>query len=102
MLDLPITYRGVVYPWQCDHMGHMNVMWCVGKFDEATWQFFSTFGLTPVLPAGTGSRHGRRPAKHHIQVRASRGGCRIDTVRSPGDEGEGHPVFPRDAQRRDG
>jgi acyl-CoA thioester hydrolase len=28
-------------------MGHMNVMWYVGKFDEATWQFFSMFGLTP-------------------------------------------------------
>jgi acyl-CoA thioester hydrolase len=25
----------------------MNVMWFVGKFDEATWQFFATFGLTP-------------------------------------------------------
>ncbi|HWS16298.1 MAG TPA: thioesterase family protein [Candidatus Methylomirabilis sp.] len=47
MTDLPITYRGVVYPWQCDHMGHMNVMWYAGKFDEATWQFFATFGLTP-------------------------------------------------------
>ena len=34
MLGLPITYRGVVYPWQCDHMGHMNVMWYAGKFDE--------------------------------------------------------------------
>lgn len=22
-----ITYRGVVHPWHCDHMGHMNVMW---------------------------------------------------------------------------
>ena len=41
------TYRGVVYPWHCDHMGHMNVMWYVGKFDEATWQFFSLIGLTP-------------------------------------------------------
>ena len=47
MPDLPVTYRGVVYPWQCDHMGHMNVMWYVGKFDEATWQFFASFGLTP-------------------------------------------------------
>ncbi len=47
MTDLPITYRGTVYPWQCDHVGHMNVMWYVGKFDEATWQFFATFGLTP-------------------------------------------------------
>ena len=47
MLDLPITYRGVVYPSQCDHMGHMNVMWYVGKFDEATWQCLSMLGLTP-------------------------------------------------------
>lgn len=41
------TYRGVVYPWQCDHMGHMNVMWYVGKFDEATWNLFLAIGLTP-------------------------------------------------------
>lgn len=41
-----LTYRGAVYPWQCDHMGHMNVMWYVGKFDEATWNFFSEIGLT--------------------------------------------------------
>lgn len=41
------TYRGTVYPWQCDHMDHMNVMWYVGKFDEATWNFFARFGLTP-------------------------------------------------------
>jgi acyl-CoA thioester hydrolase len=41
-----LTYRGVVYPWQCDHMGHMNVMWYVGKFDEATWQLFASVGLT--------------------------------------------------------
>lgn len=42
-----VTYRGVVYPSQCDHMGHMNVMWYVGKFDEATWQLFASLGLTP-------------------------------------------------------
>ncbi len=41
------TYRGAVYPWHCDHMGHMNVMWYVGKFDEATWNFFSAVGITP-------------------------------------------------------
>lgn len=42
-----LTYRGTVYPWHCDHVGHMNVMWYVGKFDEATWQFFNAVGLTP-------------------------------------------------------
>jgi len=31
------TYCGTVYPWQCDHVGHMNIMWYVGKFDEANW-----------------------------------------------------------------
>jgi len=45
---LPLeTYRGAVYPSQCDHMGHMNVMWYVAKFDEATWQLFAAIGLTP-------------------------------------------------------
>jgi acyl-CoA thioester hydrolase len=40
------TYRGTVYPWHCDHMEHMNVMWYVGKFDEGTWNFFSHLGMT--------------------------------------------------------
>ena len=43
-----VTYRGMVYPWHCDHMGHMNVMWYVGKFDEATWQLFTALGITPT------------------------------------------------------
>jgi len=46
MSDLLPTYRGTVYPWHCDHMGHMNVMWYVGKFDEATWNVFSAMGMT--------------------------------------------------------
>lgn len=41
-----VTHRGLIYPYQCDNMGHMNVMWYVGKFDEATWQFFAAMGLT--------------------------------------------------------
>lgn len=42
-----ITARSVVYPWQCDHMGHMNVMWYTGKFDEGTWHLFNQIGITP-------------------------------------------------------
>jgi acyl-CoA thioester hydrolase len=45
--ELRETYRGAVYPWHCDHMGHMNVMWYVGKFDEATWNLFAELGVTP-------------------------------------------------------
>jgi acyl-CoA thioester hydrolase len=41
-----VTYRGLVFPWQCDHMGHMNVMWYVGKFDEATWNLLAEIGVT--------------------------------------------------------
>jgi acyl-CoA thioester hydrolase len=41
-----VTYKGVVYPWHCDHVGHMNVMWYTGKFDEATWNLFAEVGIT--------------------------------------------------------
>lgn len=44
-----LTYRGAVYPWHCDHMGHMNVMWYVGKFDEATWHLFARLGVTAAF-----------------------------------------------------
>jgi len=47
MAEMVETYRGTVYPWHCDHMGHMNVMWYVGKFDEGTWNFLAMLGVTP-------------------------------------------------------
>ena len=47
-MELDATYRGTVYPWQCDHVGHMNIMWYVGKFDEANWNLFARIGLTPT------------------------------------------------------
>ena len=49
MSELIETYRGAVYPWHCDHMGHMNVMWYVGKFDEATWNLFAEMGVTTAF-----------------------------------------------------
>ena len=49
MSELLETYRGTVYPWHCDHMGHMNVMWYVGKFDEATWNLFAAMGVTTAF-----------------------------------------------------
>ncbi len=45
MAEPILTHLGTIYPWHCDHMGHMNVMWYVGKFDEATWQLFASVGL---------------------------------------------------------
>ena len=43
------TYRGVVYPWNVDHVGHMNVQFYTARFDEATWHFLARLGLTPTF-----------------------------------------------------
>lgn len=41
------THRGTVYPWEIDHMGHMNVQHYVARFDSATWHLFAAMGMTP-------------------------------------------------------
>ena len=62
-----VTYRGAIYPWHCDHMGHMNVMWYVGKFDEATWQFFLSFGLP--RSRFSSERTGMAALEQHIEYK---------------------------------
>ena len=42
------TFRGVIYPWHCDHQGHMNVMHYLGFFDQSFWHLFSMMGFTSV------------------------------------------------------
>lgn len=64
MENADLTYKGAVYPWHCDHMGHMNVMWYVGKFDEATWAFFTGLGLTPASMRDAG--RGMAALEQHI------------------------------------
>jgi acyl-CoA thioester hydrolase len=41
------TYRGFVYSWVIDHVGHMNVQSYTARFDEASWHFLAQLGLTP-------------------------------------------------------
>lgn len=48
------TYRGFVYPWSMDHVGHMNVQFYTARFDEATWHFLARLGLTPSFLAASG------------------------------------------------
>lgn len=62
-----LTYKGVVYPAHCDHMGHMNVAWYVAKFDEATWNFFASIGLTPSALRNSG--RGMAAVEQHITYR---------------------------------
>ena len=76
MEDL-ITYRGAVYPWHCDHMGHMNVMHYVGKFDEALWNLFAQIGITP----GYLREHSRGMAALEQHIRYERELLAGDVVR---------------------
>ena len=75
-----ITYRGVVYPWECDHMGHMNVMWYVGKFDEATWQLLGALGATPSRLREEG--FGLAAVEQHIEYKRELRAGDLLTVRS--------------------
>lgn len=43
------TSYGLVYPSECDQMGHLNVAYYVQKFDVATWHFFFNIGVTPSM-----------------------------------------------------
>jgi len=75
-----LTYRGTVYPWHCDHMGHMNVMWYVGKFDEATWQLFASIGLSPTRLRNEGI--GLVAVEQHIEYKRELLAGDLITIRS--------------------
>ena len=78
--DDAITYRGAVYPWHCDHVGHMNVMWYVGKFDEATWNLFQRVGITPAYLRG--NQRGMAAVDQHIEYRRELKAGDVVTIRS--------------------
>jgi acyl-CoA thioester hydrolase len=78
--DSLLTYRGTVYPWQCDHMGHMNVMWFVGKFDEATWQLLASIGLSRSRLSKHGI--GMAAVEQHIEYKRELHAGDLVTVRS--------------------
>ena len=42
------TYRAVVFPWMCDHFGHMNVRWYLSIYDEAGDNMYLLYGQTPA------------------------------------------------------
>ena len=64
------TYRGTVYPWECDFFGHLNVRHYIAKFDEATWQFLSMYGLSPnyLKNSGTGIFTVEQHVKYHHEL----------------------------------
>ncbi len=44
MGDWAETGRFMVFPWHCDHYGHMNVRWYAHFFDDAGFQLWSMHG----------------------------------------------------------
>ena len=80
MSEATVTYRGAVYPWHCDHVGHMNVMWYVGKFDEATWNLFQRVGITPAYLRG--NQRGMAAVDQHIEYKRELKAGDVVSVRS--------------------
>jgi len=61
-------------------MGHMNVMWYVGKFDEATWQLFAAIGLAPTRLRNEGI--GMVAVEQHIEYKRELLAGDVLTIRS--------------------
>ena len=40
------VYRGVVFPWMCDHFGHMNVRWYAHHFDDGGFHLWTMAGVS--------------------------------------------------------
>ena len=62
-----ISYRGSVYPRDCDHMGHINVATYTAKFDEASWVLFWHLGVTPSYLRG--ERYGMAGVQQNISYK---------------------------------
>jgi len=45
LAEHPVTFTGVVYPWEADHLGHLNVQHYVAKFDQASWALMALIGI---------------------------------------------------------
>jgi acyl-CoA thioester hydrolase len=65
-----ITYRGVVYPNQCDGMGHMNTQYYTAAFDQAFWHHIHTLGCTPEETEAVGWADARHTLEFRSELRA--------------------------------
>ncbi len=42
-----ISFRGVVFPWDCDMFGHLNNKHYLGFYDQAVWHVLLALGYAP-------------------------------------------------------
>ena len=61
------TFRGLVYPSQCDAMGHMNVQHYIAAFDQAMWHLVHELGYRK--PARANGGHGWADVRHVVEYR---------------------------------
>jgi acyl-CoA thioester hydrolase len=65
------TFRGVVYPWFCDFMGHMNTQFYCTLFDGATLHFLAHLAKRSELDArGCGWVDLRQVLEYKHEVRS--------------------------------
>lgn len=62
------TFRAVVYPSQCDDMGHMNVQYYTAAFDQAMWHLVHALGYEPRWR--TERRQGWADVRHTMDLRS--------------------------------
>ncbi len=62
-----LTYQGVVYPVQCDAMGHMNVQFYIAAFDQSLWHLMAASGYSPAWIAER--RQGWADRRYEIDFR---------------------------------
>lgn len=73
------TFRGVVYPWHCDAMGHMNTQFYASLYDGATLHFLALLCPTAALKA---AGHGWADVRQLIEYRREAVGGDLLVVRS--------------------
>lgn len=75
-----VTYRGVVYPAQCDAMGHMNTPHYVAAFDQAMWHLVALLGYRATWIQER--RQGWADVKYVIEFRSELGAGDLFQVES--------------------
>ena len=63
--QLPLISQAVITENYLDVMGHMNVRYYLALFDEASWTFFQSFGMTETYYKD--SLAGAFALEHHIR-----------------------------------
>lgn len=64
-MPLVETFRGVVYPWLCDHMGHLTVPRYFEMFDVAAYHLYHVLGE----PTPGDGQFGLADVRHEIDYR---------------------------------